>query len=306
MDLLDKSIILELMYNSRASCQNLAEKFSSSRGVVRKRIERLQDIGVIEHFTAWYSLAMIEANLVLSHITTDQQTEKDEILRNLERNPMIHAVIPTVSHDFVVHAEAISLDGLSNLGVSIRKLRGVNKAELHPIQFNRGKKFEMKKIHLRVMSALFLNSRLSGAEIARRTALSPRSVRRALNEIVAGQGIIFGIARNPGAESGLHFYVKTTWDDRKTEAGAIIKQTQQIFPEATWESYVSACSPTLFTRFFVGYAKDAERISSAISGFEGVESIENLVLYPARVTSSLSRERLKDDILNAGFSFCPP
>ncbi len=306
MDLLDKSIILELMYNSRASCQDLAERFSSSRGVVRKRIERLQDIGVIEHFTAWYSLAMIEANLVLSHITTDQQTEKVEILGSLEQNPMIHVVIPTVTNDVVVHAEAIGLDGLSNLGVSIRKLRGVDKAELHPIQFNRGRKFEMKRIHLRVMSALFLNSRLSGAEIARRTALSPRSVRRALNEIVAGQGIIFGIARNPGAESGLHFYVKTTWDDRKTEAEAIIKKTQQIFPEATWESYVSACNPTLFTRFFVRYAKDAERISSAISGFEGVESIENLVLYPARVTSSLSRERLKDDILNAGFSFCPP
>ena len=68
MDLLDKSITLELMFNSRMSCQDLAKRCNSSRGVVRKRIKSLAEIGVIEHFTLWYSLAMVDAYFVLGHI----------------------------------------------------------------------------------------------------------------------------------------------------------------------------------------------------------------------------------------------
>lgn len=306
MDLLDKSIILELMFNSRMSCQDIAEKYNSSRGVVRKRIRRLQEIGVIEHFTAWYSFAMIDANFVFGHIITEKTVDREKLLKTLEQNPMIHVVIPLSTGDILIHALAVGVDGLSNLGASIRKLRGVNEADLHLIRMHRGKKVDMKDIHLRVMGALFKNSRISMAEIARRAGLSPRRVRRVLDELVSGHGVVFGLARNPALGSGISFYLKIVWDDRKSDAKKIMEWLRRSFPRATWEPYISASAPVMFTRFIVEHIIDVEIISNALTGFEGLKSVETLIFYPARISSILTRERLKEDILSAGYEICFP
>ena len=306
MDLLDKSIILELMHNCRVSCQDLAKRCNSSRGVVRKRIKALEEIGVIEHFALWYSFAMVDAYFVLGHIKIKKMVEREKLLNMLEQNAMIHAVIPVASGDVVIHAVVVGIDGLSSLGSSIRKIDGVNEADLHLIQYNRGKKVELKKIHLRILAVLFRNSRLSGAEIARRTGLSPRRVRRILNEIITSEGIVFSIARNPARGSGINFYLKIIWDDKITNSQNLKEQFKLLFPEAIWESYISVSSPVLFTRFVVQHIKDVEVISNSASEIEGIKSIEPLVFYPARITSILSRELLKEDILKAGYVLGAP
>ena len=303
MDLLDKSIVIELMFNSRISCQDIAEKYNSSRGIVRKRIKKLQEIGVIEHFTAWYSFAMVDANYVFGHISLDKTADKENVLKFLEKNSMIFVVIPMTSVDVVVHSTAIGIDGISELGSSIRKLDGVEEAELHIIQVNRGKKTELKKTHLRVLSVLFKNSRLSSTEIARKTGLSPRRVRRIIDEIITDGAVVLGTVINPAAGSGINFYAKTRWDERKSDSKTIAQKTKEIFPIAIWESYTSVSEPVMFTRFVVEHIKDVERISDTITQLEGVTSNQTLVFYPARISSILTRERLKEDILGEGFMF---
>jgi DNA-binding Lrp family transcriptional regulator len=292
------------MYNCRISCRELAEKYNSSRGVVRKRIKKLVNLGVIEHFTVWYSPAMIDANDVFGHIRLGMNVEREKIHRALEENPMIHGVAPVTNGDIIILAVTIGVDGLADLGSSIRRLEGVEEAELHLIQSDRGKKVDMKKTHLRVLSALVQNSRLSGAEIARRTGMSPRRVRKILNEIMSGGGIVFGIARNPAHGTSLNIYLKTRWDEKKTSYQSIIEKMQQQFPEATWESYPSASDPVLFTRFVVEHIKDLETISNSVAAFDGVKTVETLVFYPARISSILTRERLIEDVIRAGFEIC--
>lgn len=73
MDLLDKSIILELMSNSRVSCQELAQRYESTRGVVRKRIKKLEHTGVIQEYSAWHNPAMVDAEFVMGHVYTSIQ-----------------------------------------------------------------------------------------------------------------------------------------------------------------------------------------------------------------------------------------
>ncbi len=125
MDILDKSIILELMSDSRVSCQQLADKYGSSRGVVRKRINKLKESGVIQHYSAWYSLAMIDAVFVLGHVRLSQQLSREEIVGQLDKHAMIHAVIPVATGDILFHAIVVGIDGLADLGSSIRKLDDV-------------------------------------------------------------------------------------------------------------------------------------------------------------------------------------
>jgi DNA-binding Lrp family transcriptional regulator len=304
MDLLDKSIILELMTNSRVSCQELAEKSNSTRGVVRKRINKLKEKGVIYEYSTWYSLAMIDAQFVFGHVTVNQQLGKEDLVRELVQHPMIHAVIPVVTGDIVFHANVVGTDGLSELGSSIRKLDNVDEVELHLIQFDRGRKAELKKIHFNVLSALFMNSRISVAEISRRTNLSPRRVKRALDEIVSGGGIVLAIARNPALGSGLSFYVKIRWDERMSDAKELIEHIEREFPVETWESYISASDSVLFTRMFVEHIKNVETVSNTLSGFDEVKELETLVFYPARISPILTRDRLEEDIVKAGFDIC--
>lgn len=304
MDLLDKSIVLELMTNSRVSCQELAEKYNSTRGVVRKRIKRLEEMGVIQEYSAWYSLAMVDAEFVFGHVRVNQQIVREEIIKDLVQHPMIHAVIPLATGDIIFHANVVGTEGLSNLGTSIRKLEHVNEVELNLIQFDRGNEVELKKIHFQIMSALFSNSRISVAEISRRTKLSPRRVKRALNEIESGRGIVLAIARNPALGSGLSFYVKIYWYEREANAKDLVELIEKEFPVETWESYVSASDSVLYTRLFVEHIKDVESISNRLSQFEAIRKLETLVFYPARISSVMTRDRLLDDIGKAGFDIC--
>lgn len=304
MDLLDKSIILELMTNSRVSCQELAEKYNSTRGVVRKRINKLKEKGVIYEYSAWYSLAMVDAEFVFGHVKVNQQLGREDLVKDLVQHPMIHAVIPVVTGDIVFHANAVGTDGLSELGSSIRRFDNVDEVELHLIQFDRGRKVELKKIHFNVLSALFDNSRISVAEIARRTDLSPRRVKRALDEIVSGGGIVLAIARNPALGTGLSFYAKISWDERKSDAEKLVDRIEKEFPVETWESYISASDSVLFTRIFVEHIKDVEAISNMLSKFYEVKTLETLVFYPARISSILTRDKLGEDIAKAGFDVC--
>ncbi len=304
MDLLDKSIILEQMNNSRISCQELAKKYNSTRGVVLKRINKLEEKGVIMEYSAWYSLAMVDAEFVFGHVKINQQLEKEAIVRELVQHPMIHAVIPLVTGDIIFHGNVVGSEGLSELGSSIRILGNVKDVELHLIQSDRGSKVELKRIHLQVLSGLFSDSRLSIAEIARRTKLSRRRVKRALDEIESGGGIVFAIARNPALGHGLSFYAKINWDERKSDAKKLVERIQKEFPEETWESYISASASVLFTRFFVEHIKEVETISNELSRFGEIKEFETLVFYPARISSVLTRDRLAEDIVNAGFDIC--
>jgi DNA-binding Lrp family transcriptional regulator len=218
---------------------------------------------------------------------------------------MIHVVIPVTTGDVVFHAIAIGTDGLSELGSSIRKLDSVDEVELHLIRYDRGRKVELKKIHLQVLSGLVENSRISVAEIARRIGLSPRRVKRALDEIVSEGGISLAIARNPALGSGLSFYSKIRWDERKSDAEKLIERIEREFPAETWESYISASDSVLFTRLFVEHIKDVETISNVLSRYDEIKALEILVFYPARISSILTRDRLMEDIVNAGFDICP-
>ncbi|MFW9794229.1 MAG: winged helix-turn-helix transcriptional regulator [Candidatus Thorarchaeota archaeon] len=304
MDVLDKSIVLELMNNSRISCQEIAGKYNSTRGVVRKRIKKLEESGVIMEYSAWYSLAMVNAEFVFGHVKVNQQRRREDIVQNLVHHPMIHAVIPLATGDIIFHGNVVGTKGLSDLGTSIRKLENVNEVELHLIQFDRGRKVELKKIHLQVLSALFYNSRISVAEISRKTNLSPRRVKRALDEIESSGGIVLAIARNPAFGSGLSFYIKIQWDERISDAKKLVKRIETAYPAETWESYISASDSVLFTRFFVEHIKDVETISNDLSRFEEIMVLETLVFYPARVSSILTRNRLGEDIVKAGFELC--
>ncbi|MHA2079477.1 MAG: winged helix-turn-helix transcriptional regulator [Candidatus Thorarchaeota archaeon] len=301
MDILDKSIIMELMTNSRVSCQELAEKYNSSRGVVRKRINKLVEKKIIQHYSAWYHLAMVDAEFVFGHVKIGLEMGRETLVRELVQHPMIHVVIPVVTGDIVFHAIAVGTEGLSSLGSSIRKLDNVEKVELHLVQADRGNKVELKKIHLQVLSALFENSRISVAEIARRTGLSSRRVKRALDEIEEGHGISLAIVRNPALGSGLSFYAKISWEERKSDVKILLERIEREFPAETWESYISASAPVIFVRFFVDHIRDVETISNALVEYEEIEKLETLVFYPARISSVLTRDKLREDIIEAGF-----
>ncbi|MFX1607277.1 MAG: hypothetical protein ACFFDD_15430, partial [Promethearchaeota archaeon] len=121
------------------------------------------------------------------------------------------------------------------------------------------------------------------------------------DEIVSGGGVVLAIARNPALGSGLSFYTKIRWDERKSDAKRLIDRIESEFSKETWESYISASDSVMFTRLFVEHIKDAEIVSNTISEFEAVKELETLVFYPARISSILTRDRLGEDICRAGF-----
>jgi DNA-binding Lrp family transcriptional regulator len=186
LDIIDKGILIDLAQNCRASYEGLARKYGITATAIKKRVTSLEKDGVITGFFVELSLAMIDAELVLTIVRTDDSYIDDEFTKAAREYPSTYAILPLSTGDNVVLAESIGMRGLSDLGTFIRSLRGVRSAEVHPLLMERGSKIELASIQLRVLACLVEDARMTVPEIARRSGLKARRARRILKELNEG------------------------------------------------------------------------------------------------------------------------
>lgn len=321
LDEIDKGILLALDTNCRMSYETLARRFGISANAIKKRVAKLIECGVIEQFGVWLSLAMLGADHLLGLIYLSDIEDEEGFIETLGTNPMIHYAGFLSDGTCHFFAQFIGAQGLSDLGKFLRGLDGVTSIELHPLLSQKGKRMQLTSLQLRVLQSLFDDARLSIAQIAKRTDLTARRVRKVLEELRGDKGSIrpyivsypylqelradqeavhFRIKWNLNAEKDTSYMARINYDERQSTPYEIVEWLREKYSYEYWYSFASALEPTMFSVFVVNHLRQAEGIARQLKGLPTIKQVKTLVLYPQRNFEGLREIRLKELFTQAG------
>ena len=294
IDPLDKAILNELAMNCRTSYQSLAEKHNVSATAIKKRVEKMIESGVLAEFIVELNLAMIDGEFFLALIHSDSSVREDEFVELLGANEMISEVGALAGGSYIAAGSYIGATGLLEISHFIRNLNSVKEIEFHTLLFPRGRKYQLKRLHLRVLKNLIDDPRMPVTKIAKKTGLAARTISRAIDEIIESESIRLSIRWNLNASESITFLSQLRWDDSKIDLEKILAWLRNEFPVEFWEPLISANEPVMFPAFVVNSLRDVERITAIIEEKSFVKSVITLIGKPSRSFHDLRRYRLEN------------
>ena len=303
LDSVDKNILLALDENCRLSYQALGERLGLTATAMRKRIDKLTETGVIEEFSVILRSAMMDSDYLVALVFTDGSEDEEELMELMGSNPMIiqvGQVVTAVGRLYFLQCEYKGAEGLQNLSSFIRTLDSVNDSEFHTILVQRGEKFKIKKLHLRVLKYLLKDARMQIGQLAEQSGLTAKRVSRSIQEMLESDAIWFAVRWNLSLGNNSEFYLKIRYDEHTSEKEKIDTWFRETFPDEYWYSFCSAMGPILFAKFVTEHFRDAEKISRLTKNAQFAKSVDVLLSYPVKKFPRLGRIELEHMIDEAG------
>ena len=282
MDDIDKKIILELDSDCRMTYKAMADKLGMSATAAKKRITKLLEEGVIDHFVTTLSFEMIESDLLLAIIQTDGSEYQGEFISEVGKTRAVLQVSTVACGKgglYSVFAVTSGLTALSDFGIFLRTLESVINAEIHVLIYPRGNKVSLTKTQKRVLSQLVDNPRMSIVELSDAVGMTARRVRRTIVDLQEGRGIRFSVFWNLGKGGLSEVLLRIEWEEKDTTHESVIDWLRQEYPLEFWTPFISATSPVVFARFVVEDLETIEYIARAVKRSPFVKSLSALVFY---------------------------
>jgi len=303
LDRIDKQILLALDENCRLSYQAIAESLGLTATAIRKRLDRLIETGVIEEFSIILRPAMMNSDYLVALISTDGSENEEEFMELIGSNLMVIQVgqqVTGVGRLYLIHCEYVGTEELQNLATFLRTLDSVTNIELHTTLTKRGEKFDIKKLHLRVLKYLLKDARMQVSEISAESGLTARRVSRAIQEMLDSNAFWFAVRWNLSLGNNTEFYLKIKYDEQTSEMEEIDRWFRETFPDEYWFSFYSAMEPVLFAKFVTEHFRDAEQISRISKNAPFSKSVDVLLSYPVKKFPRLGRIKIEEMISKIG------
>jgi len=303
VDIIDKKMLLELDVNCRITFEELSRKLNITANAVKKRFDKLAESGVIDEFTVAFKPAMTGAEYLIAEVNTDGSEEEEDFISRIGRNDMtvqVGLLAGGEGRSYMVHAEYIGSEGLLELGGFLRGLDGVKSVDLHTTVTDPGRRTELTKLHLRILRHLLDDPRMMVSQLASRSGLTARRVRKLLTELIESRGFWFSVRWNLSAGASTEFYVRLEYDQGKVTPEDIDQWLRSKYEMEYWYSYVSAMEPVLFAKFVTEHFRDAEMITRNIAAADFSKSTRTLICYPVKKFSRLGQIKLQELLAEAG------
>ncbi len=303
LDRIDKQILLALDENCRLSYQALAERLGLTATAIRKRMDRLIETGVIEEFSIVLKPAMMNSDYLVALVYTDGSENEEEFMELIGSNLRVIQVgqqVTGIGRLYFIHCEYVGAEELQNLATFLRTLDSVTDIELHTTLTKRGEKFDIKKLHLRVLTYLLKDARMQVSEISAESGLAARRVSRAIQEMLDSNAFWFAVRWNLSLGNNTEFYLKVRYDEQSSEMESIDRWFRETFPDEYWFSFYSAMEPVLFAKFVTEHFRDAEQISRISKSAPFSKTVDVLLSYPVKKFPRLGRIRIEEMISKAG------
>ena len=299
MDGLDKDILLNLSDNCRVTYQEMAQKYNVSSNAIKKRVQKLQSLGVIEGYYVELSYAMVDGEACMIVVTTDG-TEDENFINTIGSNPLVGTIGKLAGSIYNIIGLYQGSASLSNLGSFIRGQPSVRDVEIHPLMFNVGSKIEFSSIDKKVLRQLIIDPRMPISEIAKKSGLTSRTVKKTIDDLANFGAVNFGYYMNPSAGTGLVAMFRIHWDEKKSNLGEILGYLSQTFPEEYFVPLITATNPLIFAVFLTANAKRVQEINSIMRQKPEITTLIAYMGEPARLFPDIKKIRLKEIVSEAG------
>lgn len=282
MDKIGKDILRELFrFNCRASYRSLARKFNLSPNTIKNRITKMIEDGVIVKFQISLTHEMTGIEVVFGLIFTDGTENSKEFVSRIGKSPMISYVSilsATEGGAYFILAGSKGPNQLAELGAMLREIDQVRKVELHMISGPwRGRKIEFTKSQLKVIRCLQQDARMRIEEIAKKTGMAAKTVRRILRELEPGNGLYYHIRVDYIAGGVIDAILRIEWDDKMTSADKMFHWLRHEYSDELWIILPSSSEPVMFACFMLDSMLDLQPISNRIREEAFVKSTTPLV-----------------------------
>ncbi|MDO8123349.1 MAG: winged helix-turn-helix transcriptional regulator [Candidatus Hermodarchaeota archaeon] len=258
MDPISKKIIQELMGNCRITYRQMAKKTGITATSVKKRISKLWKNRVISRPYVQLSLAMRDAEISHTDLTTDGTEHDEQLITQLGSHPSVFGAVRVGLHKFASGGNVVGPTGLFELGrfyrkiscvkeVDIQLVRPVGPSPVPPSQLYiyRGQKMTFTDPQLKILQLLWQNARISAKDIGEQTNYSARRVGQILRELQTGGGLYFMVHMRPSMMDSIPFWLIIDYDEIKIEPYAAVKWVYEQFPDAYWNAWLFANKPTI-------------------------------------------------------------
>ncbi|MHA1961516.1 MAG: winged helix-turn-helix transcriptional regulator [Candidatus Thorarchaeota archaeon] len=298
---MDKTLLLKLLGNCRASYRRLAREMGVTCPTIKRRVDRLVEAGVIENFTIDLSQETLGVGWAYAEITTDLTEDRDSLIRSICSHSFTNEVFAVGVRNYVAFAELPYPDGVYDYGKFLRGLDGVESMSLSPIRqmpsvqladqckyTTRGKKVNLGTHHLSVLKYLVNRARMSIQDLAKRVGYKPKRVRRILRELEESEGVHFTIRFNPAAENGVGFILKISFNELEVSPGEIAYWLEEEFPSEFWMSFLLLSEPVLINYMTTVNLSKIENLIRRMKSAPFVENVETMVIYHVEKTVECS------------------
>ncbi|MHA1576642.1 MAG: winged helix-turn-helix transcriptional regulator [Candidatus Thorarchaeota archaeon] len=296
MDQIDKTIIQELRENCRVSFETLARQCGITANAVKRRVNKLVELGVIEKFVINLSLEMMNGQYLICNIVTDGTEDETEFIDLVGSYPM-------VTHSFydslgicVLFAEVPGVKGLSDLGSYLRSLEHAVEVNLHVLPRERGGTIDLTVTHLKVLQVLRNDPRATISTLAKKTGMTARRVRRIVNQFIESQAVRFTIHLTLNAGGATMFVIRLTWDEKQSNEDEIIEWFKKEYRQEYWYHYTSASDPLIWVILVVDHMREAENIVRSLKQVPSVNPTHMVFPYPEKRFKGLGNVML-DELL---------
>jgi len=249
LDLIDKGILSDLLENCRITYEEMSRKHGISANAVKKRVQKLEDSGVIHRYSIRLSLAMLDAQFLLGLIRTDGSQDEETFVNRIGESPSIVAAAAYSDGHYALLAEYVSTVELMELGSHLRTLDGVEEVELHTLVSSRGTKKDLSNQQLMILYHLREDPRMSIVDLARETGMTARRVRRLVTELVEGDSIRFTANLELAEAGSIPFLARVGWNEKKADYRDVLGWLMGKYPDSLWEWYISVSEPVIFCLF---------------------------------------------------------
>lgn len=298
LDAIDRTIIQMAYANCRISYEALARVVKLTPNAVKNRVHNLIDNRVLSQFLITYAPGAIDAESYQAIVLTTGNENPDDFVDIMGTSPMIGHIstLATVNGGaYLLWGEFIGTEMLHEVSTFLRNLDEVEDVDLYVVLANHESLTgEFSNLHIKVLQVLRENPLMQISEIAQKTNISPKTVRRALREITDGGKVKFIGRPDLAAGSLVNIHIRMYWNEKKISLENLLKWLNEKYPIEFWSPFTSATEPMMIAEFVVEDLQEAERISSELHQTDFIESSTTMVAFSSAKFSYLSQIRLNE------------
>ncbi|MBE0526356.1 MAG: Lrp/AsnC family transcriptional regulator [Candidatus Thorarchaeota archaeon] len=298
MDAIDRTIIQMAYANCRISYEALARIVKLTPNAVKNRVHNLIENRVLSQFLITYAAGAIDAESFQAIVLTKGIENPDDFVEVMGANPMIGHIstIATVKGGaYLLWGEFIGTEMLHEVSTFLRNLDEVEDVDLYVVLSDQESLTgEFSNLHIKVLQVLRDNPLMQTSEIAQKTNISPKTVRRALREITEGGKVKFIGRPDLAAGSLVNIHIRIHWDEKKISLEKLLKWLNEKYPIEFWSPFASATEPMMIAEFVVKDLQEAERISSKLRQVDFIDSSTTMVAFSSAKFSYPSQINLNE------------
>lgn len=307
LDLVDKRIIFELLGNYRESYQTLATKLDLSVNAVKKRIQKLESVGIIRGGILAPLPVMSGSEDWLAILSTKESNTSKELLDEIGLHRLVRAGSVLTDGSILCFGHYSGAKELHEVGAFLRQVSSVKSVEFHTLLSEPGKKYDLAIPDVKVLQCLRQEPRMPISEIANQTGLTPRRVRKILKNLIGVNGaeylnhlnwepqgrahpseVCFQLTVHWNLNAGGYtaFIIKVRHEEGVELRGRIVDWLKGNYPFEFWYAYASAFEPVFFAIFVVEHIRHSMDIASRLKQVPEVADIYPIFGYPTKVFRS--------------------